>query len=62
MLDICKINKKNYILIKTNLILINVDFTVKYNFLAQFEHTTYDYVLDNYKICVRDSNDLCYKK
>lgn len=62
MLDICKINKKNDILQKTNLILINIDFTVKNNFFAQFEHTTYDYVLDNYIFCVRDSNDLCYKK
>ena len=41
---------------KTLILLANLQFLVIF---AQYEHTTYNYVLDILLFCVRDSYDLC---
>ena len=41
---------------KTLILLVNLHFFIV---LTQYEHTTYDYVLDILVFCVRDSYVLC---
>ena len=49
-----KLKKINFFikLKKTLILLSNLQFLIIY---AQYEHTTYDYVLDIFLFCVRDS-------